>query len=903
MASVSFYSPYVGTRDGQGCADSGGLSASAGLAATLASAGLSLPWLGSTPGYAYPLIAPPGRGASATGPPSGAPPGAAGRWAAAPGFDGLFRPREASAKPQEEIFGSAAGDAVRQQQQQQQQQQPQLQQRQQLLQQQEQQRQRSWLGKALEESPAGLATATASASSSPGVAVAMPEGILHVRVLAAHRLVNRDTGLFGDVSDPYVAVRASGKECRTPILQNNLDPIWLSDNEFTFSTSAASCLLELQVMNSNMLRDDSLGTTTVSVWDLPRGSWHRRRVVLEGGAGAELSFQVRLECSSEAEAAPKASAAAAEAARQRTGLCVTSRSQSLRQPPKPCIGSALQRRADVRLPADWEEALGEDGESSEEEDWAAPRSSPQGPGAFGIRRGLTYSVPDDFFGETRLEVGDPTIGPASAWQRAACYSAPAQASPWSDDAAHLASLEEALRRGNQSEGVVRGGREPQAPLSSVEDAALAKALGKEKAAKNAAQDELQKILKRLQELESEAAQAAQAAQEARAALAASKPQSKAAAFPPAAPSAPLLQAASSLGPAFGASATTPSLFQAPGSAVAASPQPWSTGAPSASAPMPKAAAPAAPAAPPLATSNASGGSGYRERYTLAVAQLQRVELELEPFKKDPSHKDFRLQAKKAMNTKVGQISATWSRIQECTSGLCSLLEQYAQDQNPLRMRFAEHAMASRLVDDAEVGIRSQPRAAWPVAEVTCRIFERFPAIQELFTGLMCLACPYLKPDFSGSQVGRQGLASCQRGGEAFTDFAGRMVSYHRLWLAVVVTQGDLGTVWHWFARTLNEPPCPMTAPMVHAALDAVGADAQARYGTQFVKLVAYIEREYMADVDQLQKRTKGEEADRLRASQSRLRRWLDDFRNTGRAPAPEGRYVEAREEAELNPNI
>ncbi|CAE8639743.1 unnamed protein product [Polarella glacialis] len=212
MASVSFYSPYVGTRDGQGCADSGGLSASAGLAATLASAGLSLPWLGSTPGYAYPLIAPPGRGASATGPPSGAPPGAAGRWAAAPGFDGLFRPREASAKPQEEIFGSAAGDAVRQQQQQQQQQQPQLQQRQQLLQQQEQQRQRSWLGKALEESPAGLATATASASSSPGVAVAMPEGILHVRVLAAHRLVNRDTGLFGDVSDPYVAVRASGKE-------------------------------------------------------------------------------------------------------------------------------------------------------------------------------------------------------------------------------------------------------------------------------------------------------------------------------------------------------------------------------------------------------------------------------------------------------------------------------------------------------------------------------------------------------------------------------------------------------------------------------------------------------------------------------------------------------------------
>ena len=138
-----------------------------------------------------------------------------------------------------------------------------------------------------------------------------------------------------------------------------------------------------------------------------------------------------------------------------------------------------------------------------------------------------------------------------------------------------------------------------------------------------------------------------------------------------------------------------------------------------------------------------------------------------------------------------------------------------------------------MVDEAEVGIKSQPRAAWPLAQVVARIFLQFPSIEELFHALMFKACPYLIPDYSGSDLGKQDPAPGRRSIESFNDFADRMVSYQRLWLAVAVTQENLGVCWRWLSRTLNTRPSPIAAPLLHATLEMVGNDAQARYRTQF----------------------------------------------------------------------
>jgi len=287
-----------------------------------------------------------------------------------------------------------------------------------------------------------------------------------------------------------------------------------------------------------------------------------------------------------------------------------------------------------------------------------------------------------------------------------------------------------------------------------------------------------------------------------------------------------------------------------------------------------------------------------------LAELDTVEQNVEKFKLDAGQKQFRLDTKKSLNIRIGQVSATMTSIQECTLGLLSMLDQKMEGSEGIRKQFVEYTMAERFADEAEVGIMSQARSAWPKARVATRIFAKYPDIWRRFQALVFRACPYTVPDFSGSLAGRQGRAPGRRPEEPYTQFAERMVAYQRLWLAVLVIQGDLGMAWKWLARTLNEPEAaPISVPLLFATLDMVGADAQARYGQQFAKLITYIDQYYMPQLDNLLSRTKGEESDQLRASQTRLRLWLDSFRASGRAPAAVGREVEVVQEAELNPDI
>ena len=78
---------------------------------------------------------------------------------------------------------------------------------------------------------------SASPQSSPGQSKRQSSdmgglGILSVRIIAAYNLVNADTGILGDVSDPYVTVRLESQSekqrKRTHTINNDLNPKWNS---------------------------------------------------------------------------------------------------------------------------------------------------------------------------------------------------------------------------------------------------------------------------------------------------------------------------------------------------------------------------------------------------------------------------------------------------------------------------------------------------------------------------------------------------------------------------------------------------------------------------------------------------------------------------------------------------
>lgn len=121
-----------------------------------------------------------------------------------------------------------------------------------------------------------------------------PTSVLRVQVLGATNLKNLDTGLFGDLSDPYVKVKVGQTEHKTPTINDNLNPVWKDNNLFDFKVGVEDTTLYLKVMNSNYIKDDSLGEAELDLRTMQAGEWCHVRQPLNGGMGGEVDVNVFL---------------------------------------------------------------------------------------------------------------------------------------------------------------------------------------------------------------------------------------------------------------------------------------------------------------------------------------------------------------------------------------------------------------------------------------------------------------------------------------------------------------------------------------------------------------------------------------------------------------------------------
>lgn len=112
------------------------------------------------------------------------------------------------------------------------------------------------------------ATPTPVERSSPIARRCLLPGTLEVVVRKAINLVDKDTGFFGDVSDPYVTLKLASQpdevRQRTATKSNDLNPVW-NGGPFLFSVEDALDDLELVVMDEDhrYKEDDFLGKMTI----------------------------------------------------------------------------------------------------------------------------------------------------------------------------------------------------------------------------------------------------------------------------------------------------------------------------------------------------------------------------------------------------------------------------------------------------------------------------------------------------------------------------------------------------------------------------------------------------------------------------------------------------------------
>eukprot|EP00435_Cladocopium_sp_Y103_P044514 s49_g12.t1 len=124
-------------------------------------------------------------------------------------------------------------------------------------------------------------------------------GVLLIRVLAAHNLVNAD---WFSLSDPYAKVTVDKVSKTTPVVDDCLDPHW-DEELWNFDVEAESSIVRLEVWDKDTVQDDSLGSISVPISMAPpemkRLRFHLDRVA-HGELEVEMQF-LRLETEDDLE--------------------------------------------------------------------------------------------------------------------------------------------------------------------------------------------------------------------------------------------------------------------------------------------------------------------------------------------------------------------------------------------------------------------------------------------------------------------------------------------------------------------------------------------------------------------------------------------------------------------------
>jgi len=128
-------------------------------------------------------------------------------------------------------------------------------------------------------------------------------GLVYVRIVAAYNLMNSDG--VDSLSDAFVRVRVGDQSMRTFIVYDDLNPRW-DAAPLLFSVPALDTPVHVQVLDSDVVRDEDLGSVSLCVADAPvlsavsdDLSWPRnapklapKRLKLEKAASGEVELEL-----------------------------------------------------------------------------------------------------------------------------------------------------------------------------------------------------------------------------------------------------------------------------------------------------------------------------------------------------------------------------------------------------------------------------------------------------------------------------------------------------------------------------------------------------------------------------------------------------------------------------------
>lgn len=247
-----------------------------------------------------------------------------------------------------------------------------------------------------------------------------------------------------------------------------------------------------------------------------------------------------------------------------------------------------------------------------------------------------------------------------------------------------------------------------------------------------------------------------------------------------------------------------------------------------------------------------------------------------PFINEPTAKSFRQNVTKVINTLVNTISSSnavhltekYNQLDALLSGrLVSVGNTHVMiGGNKEALAFCMDTLAQKIITYAEEVMCIKTRVAYEISEVIVKLWSTHEQFGKILLAEMKQKCPLLVPfyypvakclsdkklDYKSFGFKFDSLGNV----ETHEKYLKRMTGIIRLYAAIIITSSKynqsvlgLSQAWIFVAGTLNQNPiADITATMLVEFLNITGFSMHQMYGKQYIKLLQYINTNYLKKI-------------------------------------------------------
>lgn len=267
---------------------------------------------------------------------------------------------------------------------------------------------------------------------------------------------------------------------------------------------------------------------------------------------------------------------------------------------------------------------------------------------------------------------------------------------------------------------------------------------------------------------------------------------------------------------------------------------------------------------------------FLENHLTVQKYLQKVENSYSSFLCNDNLKPLRQELVKAINTPVNSISSVSSwHMRDKFEKLDALLKcktvktgnsTVTANNHPDALTFCKDTLAKKIINIGEQVASVKTETAFEVASIVTELWKTHPDFGILLYARFKQKCPCLIPynaEKTNEETDEEYYKSLRYNYtngvvEKQDKYVKRMTGIVRLFAAIIVTESKggkalgIGQAWMLIAATVHlVPQLDVTAILLYETLMITGYSLKQTYGRQFIKMLEYINTNYMKKIDEI----------------------------------------------------